>query len=84
MSSEEKEVPVGEVGELWVKGPNVFLGYHNNPEGTRNALTKDGYFKTGQSDYERQILYAGVLTRISTQATSVIRTRMGASTSQIE
>lgn len=54
MSAEQKEVPVGEVGELWVKGPNVFLGYHNNPEGTKNALTEDGYFKTGDVGYQDQ------------------------------
>ena len=52
MSPEEEELPAGEVGELWVKGPNVFRGYHNNPEGTRNALTDDGYFKTGDVGYQ--------------------------------
>ena len=52
MSPEEKEVPVGEVGELWLKGPNVFKGYLNNPEGTKNALTDDGYFKTGDVGYQ--------------------------------
>ena len=51
MSPEEKEVPVGEVGELWIKGPNIFKGYLNNPEGTRNALTDDRYFKTGDVGY---------------------------------
>lgn len=48
---EEKEVPTGSVGELWVSGPNIFQGYLNNPEGTRNALTDDGYFKTGDVGY---------------------------------
>lgn len=48
---EEKEVPTGEVGELWVKGPNIFQGYLNNAEGTKNALTEDGYFKTGDVGY---------------------------------
>ncbi|KAI9756496.1 MAG: hypothetical protein M4579_003835 [Chaenotheca gracillima] len=52
MSETETEVPVGEVGELWLKGPNVFQGYLNNPEGTKNALTKDGYFKTGDVGYQ--------------------------------
>lgn len=52
MSPEEKELPIGEAGELWIKGPNVFKGYHNNPEGTKNALTEDGYFKTGDVGYQ--------------------------------
>jgi long-subunit acyl-CoA synthetase (AMP-forming) len=29
-----EEVPTGEMGELYVKGPNIFAGYHNNPEAT--------------------------------------------------
>ena len=52
MSEDEKEVPIGQVGELWIKGPNVFQGYLNNPEGTKNALTPDGYFKTGDVGYQ--------------------------------
>ena len=52
MSPEEKELAVGETGELWVKGPNVFKGYHNNPEATKNALTEDGYFKTGDVGHQ--------------------------------
>jgi len=52
MSPEEKELPRGEVGELWLKGPNVFKGYLNNAEGTKNALTDDGYFKTGDVGYQ--------------------------------
>jgi 4-coumarate--CoA ligase len=52
MNPEEKEVPAGETGELWLKGPNVFLGYLNNPEGTKNAFTEDGYFKTGDVGHQ--------------------------------
>ena len=52
MSPEGTEVPIGEPGELWIKGPNVFKGYLNNPEGTKNALTEDGYFKTGDVGYQ--------------------------------
>ena len=52
MSAEEKELPIGETGELWIKGPNIFKGYHNNPKGTRNALTDDGYFKTGDVGHQ--------------------------------
>jgi 4-coumarate--CoA ligase len=52
MSADETEMAVGEVGELWIKGPNVFKGYLNNPEGTAHALTADGYFKTGDVGYQ--------------------------------
>ena len=41
-----KELPEGETGELYVKGPNVFRRYHNNEEATVHCL-KDGWFRTG-------------------------------------
>ncbi|HEY6537825.1 MAG TPA: AMP-binding protein [Candidatus Dormibacteraeota bacterium] len=40
------EVPVGEVGELWVRNPGVALGYHNLPELTRERI-RDGWLATG-------------------------------------
>ena len=52
MNPEEKEVPAGQTGELWIKGPNIFKGYLNNIEGTKNALTDDGYFKTGDVGHQ--------------------------------
>ena len=41
------EVPVGEVGELWLRGPHVCKGYWENPEATAAALDGDGWFHTG-------------------------------------
>jgi len=37
----------GEIGQIQVKGPNVFAGYWNMPEKTREEFTSDGWFKTG-------------------------------------
>ena len=41
------ELPQGESGELCAKGPQIMAGYWRAPEATANAMTKDGYFKTG-------------------------------------
>ncbi|MEM5341001.1 class I adenylate-forming enzyme family protein [Paraburkholderia azotifigens] len=41
------DVAQGEVGELWVRGPNVMLGYYRNPQQTHAAVTEDGWLKTG-------------------------------------
>ncbi len=40
-------VPAGESGELWVRGPQVMIGYWKRPDETAKVLTEDGWLKTG-------------------------------------
>ncbi|WP_375201229.1 class I adenylate-forming enzyme family protein [Hyphococcus sp.] len=42
-----EEQPVGGVGEVWIRSPANFRGYHNLPEETAKAITPDGWFRTG-------------------------------------
>ncbi|UQV46532.1 long-chain-fatty-acid--CoA ligase [Janthinobacterium lividum] len=41
------EVPLGEPGEIAVRGPQVMAGYWQRPDETAKSMTADGYFKTG-------------------------------------
>ncbi len=41
------ELRLAEDGEILARGPNVFAGYHKDPDATREAFTDDGWFKTG-------------------------------------
>ncbi|MBI4425440.1 MAG: long-chain-fatty-acid--CoA ligase [Elusimicrobia bacterium] len=47
VDDEERELPIGGEGEICIHGPNVMLGYHKRPDATREAFTRDGWFKSG-------------------------------------
>jgi len=46
-NDEGENLPVGEIGELCIKGPQVMKGYWNRPEETKKVFTEDGFFRTG-------------------------------------
>lgn len=43
----EVEVPHGEVGELWCRGPHTIRGYYRAPDHNAKAFSKDGFYKSG-------------------------------------
>ncbi len=56
-------LPVGEVGEIWVRGPNVMLGYWKRPKETQAALV-DGWYRTGDAAYRDDDGYLYLVDRL--------------------
>jgi len=46
-----KDVPLGEVGEICIRGPQVMQGYWHRPEETAKVFTRDGFFKSGDMGF---------------------------------
>jgi long-chain acyl-CoA synthetase len=42
-----QDLPVGQAGELWIRGPQIMPGYWNQPAETAQAITADGWLRTG-------------------------------------
>jgi long-chain acyl-CoA synthetase len=47
LDDDGRPVPLGQPGEIGIRGPQVMAGYWNHPEETAKAMTADGFFKTG-------------------------------------
>lgn len=56
--SEQADGSVDDTGELWVRGPNVMLGYYRDPAQTAATVTPDGWLRTGDlARFENGSLY---------------------------
>ncbi len=56
-------VPVGEIGGIQVRGPNVFKGYWRMPEKTKEEFTSDGWFRTGDVGKQDERGYVTIVGR---------------------
>jgi long-chain acyl-CoA synthetase len=57
------DVPLGERGEIWMRGATVMTGYWNRPEETAEALTEDGWLKSGDVAYMDEDGYIFIVDR---------------------
>ncbi len=58
-----KDLPIGEVGEICIRGPQVMAGYWNRPEETAKVMTKDGFFKSGDMGFMNADGYVKIVDR---------------------
>ncbi|KJS09104.1 MAG: long-chain fatty acid--CoA ligase [Hoeflea sp. BRH_c9] len=58
-----KSVPLGEVGEICIKGPQVMAGYWNRPDETEKVMSADGYFRSGDMGFMDAAGYTKIVDR---------------------
>ena len=60
---EGNEVPLGEPGEVCIRGPQVMAGYWNRPDETAKVMTADGFFKSGDVGFMNERGYTKIIDR---------------------
>jgi long-chain acyl-CoA synthetase len=58
-----KDLPIGEVGEICIRGPQVMAGYWNRADETAKAMMADGYFKSGDMGFMDKAGYIKIVDR---------------------
>ena len=58
-----KTLPLGEIGEICIRGPQVMAGYYNRPDETAKVMTQDGFFKTGDLGFMNEQGYSKIVDR---------------------
>jgi acyl-CoA synthetase (AMP-forming)/AMP-acid ligase II len=64
------ELPPGQVGEVWLRAPNVTPGYFERPEETAEALTPEGWLRTGDGGYVDEDGYLFLTDRVKDMVVS--------------
>ena len=60
---EGKALPLGEVGEICIRGPQVMAGYWQRPDETAKVMTEDGFFRSGDMGYMDERGYTKIVDR---------------------
>ena len=58
-----KDLPLGEVGEICIRGPQVMKGYWNRPDETAKVMTGDGFFRSGDMGFMDEKGYTKIVDR---------------------
>jgi long-chain acyl-CoA synthetase len=58
-----KSLPIGQVGEICIRGPQVMAGYWNRPDETARVMTQDGYFRSGDMGFMDERGYIKIVDR---------------------
>ena len=81
VGKDDQPLPPGEVGEVWVRGPNVMKGYYRDPVQTAATLGADGWLRTGDLGVQDQ---EGNLTIVGRAKEMIIRSGFNVYPAEVE